>query len=105
MLRSTNSTLQRKEAVLASNEYLREVANEPSLGMYYLQEHVKTSVPALMDVKGRFKECTKSAKTEIHSLNNSVYSVKHFCGSVPGHLDRIKARLDDVLEKLQAGQE
>ena len=56
-----NSSLQRREAVTSTNEFLREIANEPSLGLYYLQEHVSTSVPALMEVKARFKECTKAA--------------------------------------------
>ena len=100
-----NSSLQRREAVTSTNEFLREIANEPSLGLYYLQEHVSTSVPALMEVKARFKECTKAAHAESHSLNNCVYSVKHFCGVVPGHLDRASERLERAIARLQDSQD
>ena len=79
---------------------MREIANEPSLGLYYIQEHVSTSVPSLMEVKGQFKECTRTAHKEIHSLNNSVYSVKHFGHVVPQVLDQIKDRLEKVNQKL-----
>ena len=95
-----NSQLQRKEAVTAANDYLREIANEPSLGLYFVQEHVSGSVPALMEIKGKFKNATKETKMEIHSLNNSIYSTKHFSQVVPAHLNRIKARLDAANKQL-----
>ena len=91
-----NSQLQRKEAVTAANDYLREIANEPSLGLYFVQEHVSGSVPALMEIKGKFKDATKETKMEIHSLNNSIYSTKHFSQVVPAQrtalLQEIRAR-------------
>ncbi len=40
-----NSAMHRREAVLASNEFIREIANEPSLGLYFVQ--VKTAPRAL----------------------------------------------------------
>jgi len=92
--------MHRREAVLASNEFIREIANEPSLGLYFVQEHVSTSVPALMEVKGKFKACTQAAHKEIHSLNNCVYSVKHFGGVVPHHLDSIQSKIERLNEKL-----
>mmetsp|Transcript_13148 Transcript_13148/g.24994 ORF Transcript_13148/g.24994 Transcript_13148/m.24994 type:complete len:106 (-) Transcript_13148:581-898(-) len=95
-----NSALQRKEAITASNEFIREIANEPSLGLYYVQEHVAASVPKLMEVKSQFKECTKETHKEIHSLNNSVYSVKHFGGVVPKHLNTIKQKLEQMNARL-----
>ena len=43
---------------------------------------------------------TKETKMEIHSLNNSIYSTKHFSQVVPAHLNRIKARLDAANKQL-----
>lgn len=60
-----DAELTRSQAVEGANDFIMELANEPAVGLYYLQEHVQSNVPVLMEMKGRFKECTKKAHKEM----------------------------------------
>ncbi len=46
---STNVELKARKFTNSLNDCMYEVANEPSLGFYRIQEHVRKSVPAMID--------------------------------------------------------
>ena len=50
--------------------YTRLVANEPSVGMYFVQEHVRKSVPFVVSakVRGALHSCTETRAARSHAL-------------------------------------
>ena len=40
--------------------YMRLVANEPSVGLYFIQEHVRKSIPFVLATKARAKRARKA---------------------------------------------
>jgi hypothetical protein len=38
------------------SEYLYLLANEPSIGLYHVTEHVKRTIPKLIEIKNDFKK-------------------------------------------------
>jgi len=47
--------------------YTKLVANEPSVGLYFVQEHVRKSVPFVMATKARSKALVCTALVGLHS--------------------------------------
>jgi len=70
------------------------LANEPSLGLYRLQEHVRRSVPTLVELK---KELTGVNMAVQGAVHDAEYAVR--CVSLsPGRTDRWSDRQTDGID-------
>lgn len=64
-------------------EMIKYIANEPSVGLYYIQQHVRNAVPNVVNLNNNILE--KSRETVLHTedLEDSITMVKSMkeCGS------------------------
>jgi hypothetical protein len=55
---------------------VKEVANEPSVGLYFVQQHVHKAVPGLLALKSHVQEGTEEAILYTQDVNDALASVK-----------------------------
>lgn len=57
-------------------DMVKEVANEPSVGLYFVQQHVHKAVPGLLALKSHVIEGTEEAILYTQDVNDALASVK-----------------------------
>ncbi|KAL6857042.1 hypothetical protein ACP4OV_018424 [Aristida adscensionis] len=55
---------------------IKRVANEPSLGLYFVQQHARASMPLLLDVKGKVVEKTHEVTLHTEDMEDSICAVR-----------------------------
>nr|BAJ95576.1 predicted protein [Hordeum vulgare subsp. vulgare] len=58
------------------DEMIKHVANEPSLGLYFVQQHAQASMPILLDVKGKVTEKTREITLHTEDIEDSICAVR-----------------------------
>lgn len=58
---SANISSEAERFTTATSDTLQKLANEPSLGLYYVVEHIQRSVPKLVADKVKLQKATESA--------------------------------------------
>lgn len=57
-------------------DMVKEVANEPSVGLYFVQQHVHKAVPGLLALKGQVAEGTNEAILYTEDVKDALTAVK-----------------------------
>lgn len=57
-------------------DMVKEVANEPSVGLYFVQQHVHKAVPGLLALKSHVQEGSEEAILYTQDVNDALASVK-----------------------------
>ena len=91
------------------NDVLYSIANEPSLGMYRIQEHVSSTVPKIVhkkivmeDLSGRVEGVTFDVEYDVEVLS-AMASITQF-GSIKSEIEKaaqLKRRLDEKQHELE----
>ncbi|RLM61022.1 uncharacterized protein C2845_PM14G02790 [Panicum miliaceum] len=55
---------------------IKYVANEPSVGLYFVQQHARASMPILLDVKDKLVEKTHEVTLHTEDLEDSICAVR-----------------------------
>ncbi|TKW08952.1 hypothetical protein SEVIR_6G058600v4 [Setaria viridis] len=55
---------------------IKYVANEPSVGLYFVQQHSRASMPILLDVKGKLVEKTHEVTLHTEDMEDSICAVR-----------------------------
>lgn len=55
---------------------IKYVANEPSVGLYFVQQHARASMPLLLDVKGKLVEKTREVTLHTEDMEDSICAVR-----------------------------
>ena len=71
----TDSELKGRKFTNSLNDCLYEVANEPSLGFYRIQEHVRKSVPMVIDKNNELEEFKNRLKGSSFDLDYSLDAI------------------------------
>uniref|UniRef100_A0ACD6A217 Uncharacterized protein n=1 Tax=Avena sativa TaxID=4498 RepID=A0ACD6A217_AVESA len=58
------------------DEMIKHVANEPSIGLYFVQQHANASMPILLDVKGKVAEKTREVTLHTEDIEDSICAVR-----------------------------
>ncbi|XP_014756437.1 uncharacterized protein LOC100821022 isoform X2 [Brachypodium distachyon] len=58
------------------DEMIKHVANEPSVGLYFVQQHAHASMPILLDVKGKVAEKTREVTLHTEDIEDSICAVR-----------------------------
>ncbi|XP_062196711.1 uncharacterized protein LOC133899687 [Phragmites australis] len=58
------------------DEMIEYVANEPSVGLYFVQQHARASMPLLLDVKGKVVEKTHEVTLHTEDMEDSICAVR-----------------------------
>ncbi|CAM0911269.1 unnamed protein product [Alopecurus aequalis] len=58
------------------DEMIKHVANEPSVGLYFVQQHANASMPILLDVKGKVAEKTREVTLHTEDIEDSICAVR-----------------------------
>eukprot|EP00050_Salpingoeca_kvevrii_P016097 m.52521 g.52521 ORF g.52521 m.52521 type:complete len:244 (+) comp6699_c0_seq2:199-930(+) len=69
-----------KRVTYGLNETLHHLANEPSLGIYRIQEHVSRSVPSLVDSKRELQSMNQRLEGAIHDTEYALETVQGMRG-------------------------
>ncbi|KAI5079201.1 hypothetical protein GOP47_0006872 [Adiantum capillus-veneris] len=70
-------------------EALKLVANEPSVGLYFVQQHVHKAVPSLLNVKHQITEATASADLATADVKDSLSCIKSMKDCGPPVIERM----------------
>ncbi|GJN12430.1 hypothetical protein PR202_ga30708 [Eleusine coracana subsp. coracana] len=55
---------------------IKYVANEPSVGLYFVQQHARASMPILLDVKDKLVEKTHEVTLHTEDMEDSICAVR-----------------------------
>ncbi|KAK3121037.1 hypothetical protein QOZ80_8BG0645120 [Eleusine coracana subsp. coracana] len=55
---------------------IKYVANEPSVGLYFVQQHARASMPILLDVKDKLMEKTHEVTLHTEDMEDSICAVR-----------------------------
>ncbi|KAG8046495.1 hypothetical protein GUJ93_ZPchr0008g13926 [Zizania palustris] len=58
------------------DEMIKYVANEPSVGLYFVQQHAQASMPLLLDVKGKVAEKIHEVALHTEDIEDSICAVR-----------------------------
>ncbi|KAL3684486.1 hypothetical protein R1sor_002508 [Riccia sorocarpa] len=81
-------------------EMMKQLANEPSVGLYFVQQHVQRAVPAVVQLKAQIVDATQEAEfvtQDVKDARNAVRAIKE-CG--PPVIERMIKTLDSTLPRL-----
>ncbi|CAK9262646.1 unnamed protein product [Sphagnum jensenii] len=77
MQQSTSSSVDALQGVHDSvSELVQQVANEPSVGLYFVQQHVHKAVPGLLSVKNKLAEDTQEALLYTENAKDALTAIK-----------------------------
>ena len=80
----------------AFNEALYSVANEPSLGMYRIQEHVAVTVPKIVEQRAQLLENCRRVEGACYDLEYDTNALRDMAGIT--QFRGIRDRCVDVLD-------
>ncbi|CAM6016751.1 unnamed protein product [Sphagnum balticum] len=77
MQQSTSSSVDALQGVHDSvSELVQQVANEPSVGLYFVQQHVHKAVPGLLSIKNKLAEDTQEALLYTEDAKDALTAIK-----------------------------
>ena len=97
------------EALLKAGLFARHVsnlhpqlANEPSLGLYRVQEHINSTVPKLLDVKHLCAEQSRALEQRVLGVNESIELITPL-GDLESlsNVSRMLSRCTALLQQMQ----
>ena len=99
------SATHRKEGVTSAIDFTQSLAQEPSTGCFYIQEHVQQSVPKLMKSATLLQGLAAESKDEIMLLvgrQSAAEALRGFRGAASGleRMSRVLSRTMGTLERL-----
>lgn len=64
------------------DEMIKHIANEPSVGLYYVQRHAHSSMPYLLDIRNKVAEKANEVALHTEDIEDSIYAVRSMteCG-------------------------
>lgn len=74
----TNTTIRVSRASNKLSEFLHHLANEPSIGLFHVSEHITRSVPKNIEMKKQLKESNRAAEELSYGLDSTLITVKDF---------------------------
>ncbi|KAJ6797312.1 Uncharacterized protein M6B38_216540 [Iris pallida] len=79
-------------------EMIKYIANEPSVGLFFVQQHARSSMPCLLGLKDKVVDKVNEVTLHTEDTEDSIYVVKSMteCG-IPIADDMIK----DIIKSLQ----
>ncbi|CAO2199899.1 unnamed protein product [Urochloa humidicola] len=77
---------------------IKYVANEPSVGLYFVQQHARASIPILLDVKGKLVEKTNEVTLHTEDMEDSICAVRSMADFGPPLADDM---IKDISRSLQ----
>ncbi|CAO2186969.1 unnamed protein product [Urochloa humidicola] len=77
---------------------IKYVANEPSVGLYFVQQHARASMPILLDVKGKLAEKTNEVTLHTEDMEDSICAVRSMADFGPPLADDM---IKDISTSLQ----
>lgn len=83
-----------------SSEFIAQLANEPSIGLYHIQEHVHRAHPKMVSVKKELQQRNVEVEEALYDLELSLRAVK----TLP-HIhsfNNIQTYISDSLQSLRA---
>jgi len=92
--KSTQTYIEKANKKISS--YIRNIANEPSLGLFFVQNHVKLSIPRFVEMKKEVKKKTAASEAVQVDLNFSHTVVKGI-GEMKTFIS-IKSLLEDSIK-------
>jgi len=78
------------------SEYLHLLANEPSIGLYHVQEHIRRSVPKLVQMKTDLKQKCQVIDEASFDVDYTLLTVKSLHGMTT--FGNVKAVLDAAIQ-------
>ncbi len=85
----------------AVSSYLAEVANEPSLALYYVKRHAQSSASSFHAHTHAAAAVQREVDLELLSAREDAAVVQRMNGEVLDSYDAIGARLDDAIRRLR----
>eukprot|EP00898_Chlorokybus_atmophyticus_P006865 jgi/Chlat1/717/Chrsp104S01206 len=76
-----------------AGEALRSAANEPSVGLFYVQQHVRKAVPALAEIEGQVRASGNACALERGAAEDMTAVVQSMQACGPQLVDRIRDNL------------
>jgi len=81
------------------SEYIQLIANEPSIGLFHVQEHIHRTIPKLVEIKNDYRTKGKQISDSSYDLNYSLSCIKNLRGLLT--FQTIKKILDDTTETIE----
>lgn len=83
------------------NSFVSKVINEPSLGLFFIQHHIKETTPALIEFTEEMRKCNFHVQASISDADNTLAEVRSvtsltdkWCPYVCFLLDKAHQNLD-----------
>lgn len=78
------------------------VANEPSLGLFFVQHHAHKAAPILASVKNKLVDASQEAFLCTEDMTDALSSVKSFKGCGPNIIDRMIKNLESSVSVMSS---
>jgi BLOC-1 related complex subunit 8 len=79
-------------------EYLHVLSNEPSVGLFHIQEHIKKTIPRSVEIKREMKKKYQAVESTTYDVDFSIQTVKSLHDLVT--FQSIKQLMDNCVEML-----
>ncbi|EFJ23797.1 hypothetical protein SELMODRAFT_442733 [Selaginella moellendorffii] len=85
-------------------DMVKQMANEPSVGLYFVQQHVHKAVPAIVSLKDQVGDCAHDSGLSTEDAKDALATVKNFKGVGPPVIERMIKRLNSSIQALQSSR-
>lgn len=69
-----------RKVAKSTSDYLTRVANEPSVGLYHVQDHIRRSIPKFVDIQREVRSTQEKTEEVILDVDYSLATVKSLHG-------------------------
>eukprot|EP00850_Spirogloea_muscicola_P008822 SM000048S16534 [mRNA] locus=s48:188593:190237:- [translate_table: standard] len=90
-----NQSEQLQEVYNKLADILKQLANEPSVGLYYVQQHALKATPAVVALRDTVRETTAEAVYATEDVRAAATSVRTMKGVGPPAIDAMLARIQN----------
>lgn len=87
------------------SEMIKQVANEPSVGLFYVQQHVHNAVPILHEIKTKVVDTTQEEFICTEDMKDAIRSVKSMKGFGPPIIEQMIKKLNSSISLMSSMQQ
>jgi hypothetical protein len=87
------------------SEMIKQVANEPSVGLFYVQQHIHNAVPILHEIKAKVVDTTQEEFICTEDMKDAIRSVKSMKGCGPPIIEQMIKKLNSSISLMSSMQQ
>lgn len=87
------------------SEMIKQVANEPSVGLFYVQQHIHNAVPILHEIKVKVVDTTQEEFICTEDMKDAIRSVKSMKGCGPPIIEQMIKKLNSSISLMSSMQQ